>query len=107
MSFTNRILLDTFNTFAVQTFAGGHYTVEAGDVEQNGELHTKMALRVTVQYNLPDNDSTYVQIFKGWNRLTKAADWLFQMTEGEFNTDARQRLAELLAIDLINERTWT
>ena len=43
MSFTNRILLDTFSTFAVQTFAGGHYTVEAGDVEQNGELHTKMA----------------------------------------------------------------
>lgn len=104
MSFTNRILLDTFNTFAVQTFTGGHYTVEAGDVEQNGELHTKMALRVTVQYDLPDNDSTYVQIFKGWNRLQKAADWLFQMTEGEFNTEAHQRLAELLAIDLIIDK---
>ena len=104
MSFTSRILLDTFNTFAVQTFAGGHYTVEAGDVEQNGELHTKMALRVTVQYDLPDNDSTYVQIFKGWNKLQKAADWLFQMTEGEFNTEAHQRLAELLAIDLIIDK---
>lgn len=105
MSFTNRILLDTFNTFAIQTFAGGHYTVEAGDVEQNGEIHTKMALRVTVQYNLPDNDSTYVQIFKGYNRLDKAADWLFQMTEGAFTTVAKDHLAELIAIDAIIDKS--
>jgi len=105
MSFTNRILLDTFNYVCIIDFTGGHFTVEAGDIEQNGQLHKKMALRVTVQYNLPDNDSTYVQIFKGFNRIPRAAEWLFQMTEGEFDTKAHEHLAELIAIDTIIDKS--
>jgi hypothetical protein len=105
MSFTNRILLDTFHHVCIIDFIGGHFTVEQGDVEQNGQLHKKMPMRVTVQYNLPDNDSTYVQIFKGHNRLAKAADWLFQMTEGEFNSEARHHLAQLIAIDHIIDKS--
>jgi|DEB19_MinimDraft_3_1074340.scaffolds.fasta_scaffold00509_6 hypothetical protein len=105
MSFTNRILLDTFKYVCIMDFIGGHFTVEQGDVEQNGQLHKKMAMRVTVQYDLPDNDSTYVQIFKGYNRLDKAADWLFQMTEGAFTTVAKDHLAELIAIDAIIDKS--
>ena len=101
MSFTTRILLDTFKNVCDIDFTGGQFTIEQGDVEQNGQLHEKMALRVTVQYNLPDNHSTYVQIFKGHNKLAKAAKWLFQMTEGEFNSETQKHLAKLLFIDLV------
>lgn len=104
MSFTNRILLDTFKHVCIMDFTGGHFTVEAGDVEQNGQLHKKMALRVTVQYDLPDNDSTYVQIFKGFNRIPRATEWLFQMTEGEFDTAAKVHLTELISIDTMIEK---
>jgi len=88
MSFTTRILLDTFKQIGEATFRDGFINFEIGDVVQNGETHLKMALRVTVQYQLTDNTSTYVQIFKGTNKHKKAADWLFQMTEGEFGTEA-------------------
>ena len=97
MSFTNRILLDTFKYVCIMDFIGGHFTVEQGDVKQNGQLHKKMAMRVTVQYDLPDNDSTYVQIFKGTNKHKKAADWLFQMTEGEFGTEAASMMESFIA----------
>jgi hypothetical protein len=97
MSFTTRILLDTFKHIGETTFRDGSINLEIGDVVQNGETHLKMALRVTVQYNLTDNTSTYVQIFKGTNKHKKAADWLFQMTEGEFGQEAASVLEWFVA----------
>ena len=97
MSFTTRILLDTFKFIGEATFRDGFINFELGDVVQNGETHLKMALRVTVQYQLTDNTSTYVQIFKGTNKHKKAADWLFQMTEGEFGAEAASMMEELIA----------
>jgi IS1 family transposase len=97
MSFTTRILLDTFKQIGEATFRDGFINFEIGDVVQNGETHLKMALRVTVQYQLTDNTSTYVQIFKGTNKHKKAADWLFQMTEGEFGTEAASMMESFIA----------
>jgi IS1 family transposase len=97
MSFTTRILLDTFKQIGEATFRDGFINFEIGDVVQNGETHLKMALRVTVQYQLTDNTSTYVQIFKGTNKHKKAADWLFQMTEGEFGTEAASMMEGFIA----------
>ena len=97
MSFTTRILLDTFKQIGEATFRDGFINFEIGDVVQNGETHLKMALRVTVQYQLTDNTSTYVQIFKGTNKHKKAADWLFQMTEGEFSTEAASMMEGFIA----------
>jgi len=97
MSFTTRILLDTFKQIGEATFRDGFINFEIGDVVQNGETHLKMALRVTVQYQHTDNTSTYVQIFKGTNKHKKAADWLFQMTEGEFGTEAASMMESFIA----------
>jgi hypothetical protein len=97
MSFTTRILLDTFKEIGEATFRDGFINLELGDVVQNGQTHLGMALRVTVQYQLTDNTSTYVQIFKGTNKHKKAADWLFQMTEGDFGAEAASMMEELIA----------
>lgn len=94
MSFTTRILLDTFKVIAEIVFRDGNINIEVGDVVQNGELHSKMVLRVTVQYELPDNNSTYVQIFKGTNKYKRATEWLFQMTEGEFGPNNLETFIE-------------
>ena len=94
MSFTTRILLDTFKEIGEIVFSGGNVNLELGDVVQNGETHLKMALRVTVQYQMTDNTSTYVQIFKGSNKHKRAAEWLFQMTEGEFGPNNLETFIE-------------
>jgi IS1 family transposase len=94
MSFTTRILLDTFKQIGEATFRDGFINFEIGDVVQNGETHLKMALRVTVQYQMTDNTSTYVQIFKGSNKHKRAAEWLFQMTEGELGPNNMETFIE-------------
>lgn len=94
---TTRILLDTFKFIGENKFRDGTFTFELGDVVADGRTHLAMALRVTVQYQTSDNTSTYVQIFKGPNKHKKAADWLFQMTEGEFGSEAASILEGFIA----------
>jgi len=101
MSYITRILLETFKDIGEAKFRDGFINFEIGDVVQNGQTHIGMALRVTVQYQMTDNTSTYVQIFKGSNKHKRAAEWLFQMTEGEFGAKATSMweytLEELIA----------
>lgn len=82
-SFVTRIIPESFNHLGQLLLADAGVNVSIGDVEQNGVLHQKQALRVNVFFK--SENTEYNCVFKGDDMVQQASEWLFLKTEGEFS----------------------
>jgi len=83
MSFVTHIIPESFNHIGQLLLADAGVNVQLGDVEQNGVLHPKQALKVNVFFK--SENTEYNCVFKGDDMVKQASEWLFLKTEGEFN----------------------
>ena len=83
MSFVTRIIPETFQHLGTLHLIDSGLHVSIGDVEQNGVLHSDLAIKVTVFFKNADHE--YNCVFKGEDMVQKASEWLLLKTEGEFN----------------------
>lgn len=103
MSYTSRILLDTFVDLASTQSKDCTMYIRIGHVEQNGVLHEYKALEVVLTYNT--HDSVYKSFFKGHNMVDKAMEWAFMMSEGDFGSENKDELVK--HIERVIQGTYT
>jgi hypothetical protein len=78
-----RIIPESFKVEGALAFKDCAVEVWLGDIEKDGVLRQKAAMRVCVLFK--SNDNEFQQVFKGYDMLKNACEWLLIHTEGEFN----------------------
>ena len=94
-----RILPETFKPMTTaSTYEGPNYWVlfTLGDVEADGIVYKKMAIRLHVRMDYEHNAREMV--FKGEDRIQKATDWLNAVTSGHWGIKQHHWL-EIMAGD--------
>jgi hypothetical protein len=69
-----RIIPESFKVEAATIINNQAVEIWLGDVEVDGTLHSKAALRAHVLFE--DTGTEYHQVFKGYDMLSKASQWL-------------------------------
>lgn len=76
---TTRIILESFKVEGALAFNNCSVEIWLGDIEADGTLHNKAALMAYVYPK--DASSEYRQLFKGYNMLSQASEWLNKRVE--------------------------
>ena len=78
-----RIIPESFKPEGALAFKDCAVEVWLGDIEKDDEIRQKAAMRICVSYK--SNDNEFQKVFKGYDMLKNACEWLLIHTEGEFN----------------------